>query len=206
MRLRRSTLAKALFALSILMAVYAFRFQILRGAGHFLIRQDEPSKADAIIVLSGNPFDRGKKAAELFKAGWSPRIVVTGGEKSALLDAYGIHVLSCEVTRRAVINQGVDSSAIETLCEGSSTWEEYEAIKAQCKARGWDKIMVVSSLFHTRRINHFLRGGLAGAGIEMVLVGAPESAFDEEEWWKKEEGLIFLNNEYIKFFYYWMKY
>jgi uncharacterized SAM-binding protein YcdF (DUF218 family) len=206
MRIRR----KFIFKLSLLglvaFTLYSFRFSILSGAGNFLIRQDDPTPVDAIYVLSGNPVDRGRKAAALYHQGFSPVVVCTGGEKSTLLEAYGKEVVTCDITRQVLIRMGVDSSHIALLCKGTSTYEEYEAIKAQCKEKGWNKIMVVSSLFHTRRINNFFRSGLAEAGIELVLIGAPESGFSEAEWWKKEEGLIFLNNEYIKILYYLVKF
>jgi hypothetical protein len=66
--------------------------------------------------------------------------------------------------------------------------------------------MVVSSLFHTRRIHEFFRLRLYFQGVEMVLRGAPESSFDENLWWKREPGLLFVNSEYIKMGYYWLKY
>ena len=84
--------------------------------------------------------------------------------------------------------------------------EEFEAIKDMCKQRDWKTSMVVSSLFHTRRIHEFFRLPLYFEGIEMVLRGAAERSFDEQNWWTKEPGLIFLNNEYIKMGYYWLKY
>ncbi|MFN8395686.1 MAG: YdcF family protein [Bacteroidia bacterium] len=179
---------------------------ILRAMGHYLIVQDKLSQVEAMFVLSGNSFDRGREAAWLYRAGWSPKVVCLGGETNPALELYGICDLTYETTMRVLIDRRVPRSAIDSLPEGTSTFEEFEAITRYCKARNLKKIMVVSSLFHTRRIHEFFRMRLAFEGIEMVLRGADEEAFDEDAWWKAEPGLLFVNSEYIKLFYYWAKY
>lgn len=204
MRIRRKHVFKFFVCLSLLTLLFCNRYVILRGFGTFLIRVDEPQKTEAIFVLSGNAVDRGARAAELFKEGVSPLLICLGGEKSDVLEAWGIQVKTCEVTQKAILLKGVDSAHIELLCEGTSTFEEFEAILRYCKSHHMTKIGVVSSLFHTRRINNFFRKKLANAGIQLCLFGASESSFDEAEWWKKEEGMIFLNNEYIKMGYYFL--
>jgi hypothetical protein len=40
----------------------------------------------------------------------------------------------------------------------------------------------------------------------VLLHGAPASSFQESSWWTSEEGLIMLNNEYVKLAYYHIKY
>lgn len=179
---------------------------MLRAVGHYLIVQDDLSRVEAMFVLSGNSFDRGREAAKLYRAGWSPKVVCLGGETNSALELYGICDLTYETTKRVLIEQQVPRSAIDSLPEGTSTFEEFEAIKRYCKARSLKKIMVVSSLFHTRRIHEFFRLRMALEGIDMVLRGADEEAFDEDAWWKAEPGLLFVNSEYIKLVYYWTKY
>jgi hypothetical protein len=66
--------------------------------------------------------------------------------------------------------------------------------------------MVLSSKLHTHRINEVFRKKLKDAGITLVVRGAPSSQFDEMHWWQSENGLIAVNNEWIKRMYYWWKY
>ena len=44
------------------------------------------------------------------------------------------------------------------------------------------------------------------AGVDLIIRAAKNSRFNELEWWKTEEGLIAINNEWIKTLYYWWKY
>jgi hypothetical protein len=47
---------------------------------------------------------------------------------------------------------------------------------------------------------------LAGLPVTLEMVAVPYAGFDQTNWWKNETGLITLNNEYIKWFYYLFKY
>lgn len=179
---------------------------ILRGMGRLLIVQDPLERCEALFVLSGNAFDRGREAARLHAEGWAPKVVCLGGEKNPALELYGIADLSWQSTRRVLLEEGVPAAAIDSLPLGTSTFEEFEAIADYCHARGLRRVMVVSSLFHTRRIDEFFRIRLKLDGVDMVLRGADESGFDEDRWWEEEAGLLFLNSEYIKLGYYWLRF
>jgi uncharacterized SAM-binding protein YcdF (DUF218 family) len=192
--------------LGILLLSAVMHRPILRGIGHFLIVQDALRETPAIFVLSGNSLDRGKEAAKLYHQGWAPRIVCLGGEPHSTLELYGIHDLGFEMTKRVLLEEGVPNSAIDSLPEGTSTFEEFVAIERYCKQHRLQQITVVSSLFHTRRIDEFFRLRLHLQGIEIVLRGADESMFEEDAWWKAEPGLLFVNSEYIKLLYYWTRY
>jgi uncharacterized SAM-binding protein YcdF (DUF218 family) len=202
MKSRRSLL-RAGIALALLAL---FHRQILLGIGGYLIVEDPLRKVDAIYVLSGNAQDRGKAAAALYQQGYAPELVCLGGEEHDDLQLYGINLLTATMTQKVALAAGAPDSVIRLLPEGSSTFEEFEAITADCKARGYQDIMVVSSRFHTRRIHMFFRKRLCFEGINLVLRGSYESSFDERAWWKKEPGLLFVNNEYIKMAYYWLRY
>ena len=192
--------------LGLLLLLVLLHRPLLRAVGDYLIVQDDLEPVEAIFVLSGNSFDRGQEAARLYHQGWSPRVVCLGGEHSPGLQLYGIQDLTFEGTRRVLREQHVPEAAIDSLPEGTSTFEEFVAIERYCKQRGMHKVMVVSSCYHTRRIDAFFRLRLHLAGIEMVLRGSHETDIDEATWWRSEPGLIFVNNEYIKYFYYWTRY
>lgn len=205
-RIRRRLAIRSAILLLVLAFLFLGRNRILRAIGHHLIVQDPVEQVDALFVLSGNSFDRGREAARLYKAGHAPTVVCLGGEPNPALELYGIHDLTGQMTQGVLREEGVPNSAIELLPEGTSTFEEFQAIVERCHARGWKTVMVVSSLFHTRRIHEFFRLRLHFEGIRMVLRGSAESAFSEDEWWKREPGLIFVANEYIKRLYYWLRY
>ena len=58
----------SLIALAIVLGLaWSFRWPLLRGVGHFLIKPDKEVPADAVYVLGGSPLERGVEAARLLK-------------------------------------------------------------------------------------------------------------------------------------------
>lgn len=199
---------------------FVFRIKILRETGQFLISEDELQKAEAMFVLGGDSYDRGNLAADLYRKGFSGKIVCLGENIPTVFRALGISYSESEVTEINIEmsfknpenpitsdtgNSGVDSSVV-ILKKGTSTMEEVESILAFCNAYNLKKVIIISSKFHTRRIRMVCEKILKNTGIEFIIAGAPSSIYSEEEWWKSEEGLIMLNNEYVKLFYYLLKY
>ncbi len=203
-KLRRFLILVGIFLLCITV-VYVARRPLMRAAGHFLVKEDSLALCDAIFVLSGNPNDRSLEAARLYKAGFAPRIICTGESIQRILLCVGDSTDEADLSRLALLDAGIPDEHIEALHIGTSTREESDAILVYCKARGLKKIMVVSDKFHTRRINFAFRKHYQDAGIELVLRGCPHTAYSEDLWWGTEDGLIVVNNEYVKLLYYYIR-
>lgn len=199
-------LRNLLVFVAVVLLLFALRVPILKGLSSYLTKTDAPQKVDVIFVLSGAAYDRGMKAADMYKQGCAPRIVCTGGNKDGNALALGREYLECELTRSAVLLTGVDSSVVTTLPEGTSTFEESEAIEKYCIDRNIRSCIVVTSLFHTRRVASTVKKRLERAGIDTYLVGAPSRFYEPTAWWKSEYGLLDVNNEYVKLAYYLVKY
>ena len=185
--------------------VYAARRPIMRVFGNYLIQEDELTTCEALFVLSGNPKDRALEAARLLKAGYAPKVICTGESVHRILLVVGDSTDEAGLSRMELLAAGVPDNQIEVLHIGTSTREESEAILAYCKIKGLKKIMVVSDKFHTNRIDYAFRDVFEDAGIQLVLRGSPSNAYSESNWWANEEGLIMVNNEYIKLMYYYIK-
>jgi len=185
--------------------VYALRRPIMRVVGNYLIQEDELATCEALFVLSGNPKDRAMESARLLKAGYAPKVVCTGESVHRILLVVGDSTDEADLSRMELLDAGVPENQIEVLHIGTSTREESEAILAYCKIKGLKKIMVVSDKFHTNRIDYAFRNVFEDAGIQLVLRGCPSTAYSESNWWANEEGLIMVNNEYIKLMYYYIK-
>ncbi len=189
-----------------LLVLYLLRVPILRTIGNILIYEDHPVKVDAAFILSGASYERGIKAVKLYKEGFIPVLIPTGGIISGTLKAAGIEMTDAELTQKVLISEGVDSSAIHLLQAGSSTFEESEEILGYSIQRGYSRIMIISSKFHTRRIKSVFTDKFEEANIAIVVVGSEPQTYDTNQWWLSEEGLLFVNNEYVKSVYYWLKY
>ncbi|MCB9234907.1 MAG: YdcF family protein [Bacteroidia bacterium] len=202
---KRKTLLLLGIPLLILLVLFLFRQPILRAMGNYLIYNDELEPVEAIFVLAGGAKERGTEAARLYHLGISKHLLCTGEEESIPL-ANGTWIGMGELTRNFILAGGVDSAAIELIPVGTSTFEEYSAIKDYCLGHGLTKIIILSSEFHTRRVSQVFKRDFAKAGIQAIIRGAPDANLADKEWWQTENGLVFVNNEYIKILYYWVKY
>ncbi len=188
-----------------LLVLFLVRVPILKGLAGFLDHTDVPIKVDAGFVLSGAASERTQRAMEMYPA-FAPVLVTTGEMVSQALLALDQHYTSAEVMRDALLRAGADSSDVRMLPRGTSTYEESEEILGYSVGSGYKRVMIVSSLHHTRRIHHVFERKFREADIEVVVIGAQPLDYDPGNWWNDEEGLIFVMNEYAKLVYYWWKY
>jgi uncharacterized SAM-binding protein YcdF (DUF218 family) len=196
-----------LVAIGILMALlWAFRYPVLRGVGNFLITADAIEPSDAVYALGGSPLERGAEAAHLLRAGMAPVAYCTGLNVPASLQAEGLLITEAEQTRKVALKAGAHPAQVELLVVGTSTWEESEAILLHARQQGYKSIILVSTEFHLRRVGRVFRKRFAREGVDVRLHAAPSVAYNSERWWESEEGLLMVNNEYVKLLYYWIKY
>ena len=189
-----------------LASLWLFRHAILRTTGEMLIVHDDELPCDAIYVLGGAPEERGREAAHLISRGMAPYMVVTGSNIPSVLLAEGLPLTEAELSRNAALRAGADSLHIEMLIKGTSTWEEAAAILDHASDRGHKVIAIVSTEFHMRRVARVFRKRFADTDIEVRLHAANSLRYDAARWWANEEGLLMVNNEYVKLVYYWLRY
>lgn len=197
-----------LFVLIILVGgIYLLRYSIMRGVGNFLVQEDTPQKAEAMFILSGQADERMDYALYIDKEmGLAPRIMTLGAGISPTLIAMNMALNDAEVGRGALIRGGIDSMRIEALPIGTSTFEESEEILGFSQVRGYKKIIILSSKFHTRRVRSVFKKKFRKAGIEVVVLGAEPKDYELDKWWEDETALLFVNNEYVKLLYYAFRY
>lgn len=185
---------------------FVFRYAIFAALGHYLVHEEKIEQAIPIFVLSGNAYDRGNTAASLFKANKATKIFCTGANISNDLKAEGVLKTEAQVTKDFLLKCQVPDSLMQLIPEGTSTMEERNLIHSYCIQYHIREIGIVTSKFHTRRVNSIFKKSFSKQGIKVKIVGAKNSTFDEEHWWQSENGLIAFAVEYIKLFYYKLKY
>lgn len=195
--------AIAVFALFILLIL--FRVPLMRSIGSYLIDDTEAVQCDMIFVLGGNSYDRGKEAAKLYENELTESLVCTGGNVPNVLEALDTLLYEAEITKQLLINWGVNQEHIDALTSSTSTQEESEEILEYCIKSSVKRIGILSSKFHLRRTRNVFENTFANEEVELYFFGAPSSVYSEEEWWKSEEGMIMVNNEYMKLLYYFIK-
>ena len=193
-------------ALVVAILIYIFRVQLLQGAGRFLVAEDAPQSTEVLVVLGGNSLERATEALNWYRAGRVKLLVCTGGNIPSALEAVGQPMFEAELTRKFLLEQGVDTNRVIALTGSTSTLEESQEVRAWAEAQGLREITVLSSRFHTGRVKRVFEKAFADSPTLVYTAGAPALGYDEDEWWKSEEGLIMVNNEYIKSLYYLLKY
>ncbi|MCI4670140.1 MAG: YdcF family protein [Bacteroidia bacterium] len=179
-----------------------FKVQIATFMGNYLIHEDNNTKVDAAFVLAGLPTERLPYAKKLYDEGLFPVVVTTGEHIDSDLKVLEMPWSDAKVGKIVLTRMGIDSSNIVMLEQGLNTFEESEEILGFAQARGYKRIMVVSSKFHTRRIKNVFKKKFANEGIEVVIKGAPALEYSIDQWWLSKHGLTFVLNEYIKLVYY----
>ncbi len=197
-------------SISLCLSFFIYRKAILSGIGRFLtVAESEaitPSN-QTFFVLGGNGFERGKGAALLAQEFPSAQFICTGGgDTLTQMRAFGIHYTSSKLTRKCMVESGVDSLRVFELGKATSTFEESEEILTYCINNNLKEISVVSSDFHLRRMSMVFGEKFQEKGILVHFFGTETKDFKAESWWTFEAGLITTFNEYIKIVYYVFKY
>jgi len=201
-----SRLTKILLGFILLFGIiYLARNPILRGIGNYLIVEDTSQSVDAAFILSGSVIERTQEAMKAYRIE-APILICMGETISSDLKAYGVIRTDAELERDALIRQGADSMDVRMLKRGTSTFEESEEILGYAFAEDFDRIMIISSKFHTRRIDKVFRDKFRERGIEIVIRGSDPISYKTDTWWQEESGMIFVTNEYLKLLYYAYKY
>lgn len=181
-----------------------------RGAGRFLVVNDDlPPRADAIVVLAGSIADRVLEAADLYRAGVAPRVLVTRERLPAgLAELHALGVSppeSDQITREALVRLGVPPGAIATLRRRTtSTATEARTIARHACAHGLRSLVVVTSRTHTRRARLILRRAL-GSEVALTIRGSRYDPFPASRWWRRRHAAKQLLGEYEKLAHHWLR-
>jgi uncharacterized SAM-binding protein YcdF (DUF218 family) len=170
------------FAALLLLATFAWCFLILSV---FLFgRVDEARPVDAIVVLGAAQYDgrpspvlraRLDHAIDLYRSGYSSRLIVTGGV------GVGDTVSEAEVAMRYAARQGVDPESILLERGGLSSEESMAAVAELMKGHDLRSALLVSDPFHMLRLRLLaLRFGVRAHSSPTR--SSPISLGSDEEW------------------------
>lgn len=167
-----------------------------------MISETNLSHADAIVVLGGNSLERGQHASELFHKGLADEVWCSGGNVPTVLTALDTVLFEAQISKNILVLNNVPEDACIALTESTSTYEEAQEILDFASSKSVDTLIVVSSKFHTRRVGNVFDSAFEDSGITVLISGAPSLTYDEDSWFSSEQGMIMVNNEYMKLLYY----
>lgn len=175
------------------MAAYALRRPLLIAFANALTVDDDLVKADLIYLLGGDAHIRPVHAARLYRGGFAPRIIITGNAQQPDSTNPVIQLLAIE---------GVPHTAVMTLQlppGATSTQDEGRALRQYLQGNSIQRVIVVTSAYHTRRARWTLRRELHGVSVDLRMSAAPDPRFDASNWWQSEEGFVAYLTEALKF-------
>lgn len=179
-----------LIALAVVLVV--FHRPLLNAAGRFLIVTDPLDRADVIIVLSGGRRDeRVRQAADLYRAGYAPRVLLSGGE--ALMD-----LPTPDLQRLQARKHGIPDSALLFEVASTSTGEQAAFLRPILERQRVRRAIVVTSSYHTRRTRYLFQKAFTGSTVEIRVYPVQQDVFNPVDWWTRESDTETVVLEYIK--------
>ena len=176
---------------------------LLYYGGRFLQHEDPLVKADAIFVLSGTRVERPLEAADLYKEGWAPLIVLSPGRPEAgefLLRDRGIVLpTETELSRDALVQIGIPATAVAaTFGYIDNTAQEAALVRAMVTKNRWRRVIIVTSKYHTRRAAFAFRRALEGTGVQVIMRASRYDPSDPARWWRSRPDFRFASSEMQK--------
>ena len=153
-----------------------------------------PVKADVLVVLGGTP-DRAVRAAELFKQGEAPRILVSGGGDSAS-------------NKKLLERNGVTNTVIIMEDKSRTTRENAEYSIPLLRQLGAHRVIIVTTWYHSRRavacFEHFAPDITFYSNPSYFGYGGKAGDEKRKADWKRARR--YADSEYFKLLGYWVCY
>jgi uncharacterized SAM-binding protein YcdF (DUF218 family) len=191
----------------VLVGLFLFRAPLLTGLARLWIVDEPLSKADAIVVLGGGLQSRPFVAAELYKQGLAPKVVVMNIEPRNT-EELGLTQSETSLLKDVLIKRGVPEESLVFIGnEVSSTYEEALALRDWVETTKARRLIIPTEPFHTRRVNWLFEKMLnkGGTPVEVLVTSTKPVSSVSSNWWQTERGLIEFQNEVVKFVYYVVK-
>ena len=187
-----------LFFMGFLFLLFVLRHPLMRFAGQFWVLDEPVTQSDALIVLGDDNFggDRAFHAAELYREGVAPVVVASG---RLLRRSAGM----AEIIQHDLESFGVPTASIVPLpSRAENTREEAGEVAKLIHARGWKRVILVTSNYHARR-TRFIYGRVLPASVTFRVSGAHDAEFDPALWWQTRQGQKLFFTELVGYVVAW---
>ncbi|NVM21326.1 MAG: YdcF family protein [Desulfobacterales bacterium] len=211
--IRRTLFHLVTLVLIALMLVALFFGRILTEAGEFLVLDEEPVHAGAVVVLyTGTEwYPRLMEAAALYREGLADKVVINGNRKTKILrrlEEMGFQ--SCcawhENALRILALQGVPREAVITVNAEDvyDTVTEARVVGDALIEAGISDIIITTSKYHIRRARYIWKH-THPKQFNICTVAARNDPFSPKGWWKDGRQIRWVMTEYGAWIYYLWK-
>ena len=169
------------------------------GIGQWLMVADPVQPAKAIVVLSGRVPFRAMEAAAIYRDGLAPEVWLTKeavGPEEQALQRLGVAVVRGEAYNREALERlGVKPEAIRLLDDGvRNTVDEMRLIAAELGRNGGDRVIIVTSKAHSRRVRATWTA-IVGDSPKAVVRYAREEPYGASGWWRNTRDALDVSRE-----------
>jgi uncharacterized SAM-binding protein YcdF (DUF218 family) len=160
-----------------------------QNAKALLTKESGPVRADAMIVLGGGWNERPDRAAELFREGAAPRIILSGEG-------------DCETNLLLLVKAGVPENAVETECKARSTRENALFTLPMLRKAGARRVILVTTWYHSRRALACFRH----YAPDIEFYSRPSLYACDRADWSQKAVAPYIRKEFAKLPGYWVCY
>lgn len=184
---------------AMLLSIALFFKPILVSLANYLIVEDEPYKADVIVVLAGEVTgERINYAVELYKKGYSKKLLLSGWSNSKVAD-------TAFTMRRIALEEGIPDSAILMETRSTSTYENAVFSSRIIQENGFNSIILVTSTYHSKR-SKYIFAKVLNKNIKIISCPAKVQYYNPNKWWNSRKGRKTFIDEYKKLIGYYIYY
>jgi len=176
--------------------LYSFRSAFLIGISELLVENHPVKETELLLILGGDVTSTADYTASIYYRVQPGLILVSPNNRAK------------QVVGRLANLHHLPRERIQILPSRrvvTSTYEEAIAMANYSRRVPFKSVTIVTVTFHTGRAYWIFRRILP-KDVEVRMAGAPEEGFSRSHWWQTERGLIAVNNEFLKWVYYWWNY
>lgn len=187
--LRRRSRRLALFLVGVIALAVALAIS-LPMIGTWLVVADPLVPSDAIFVLDGRTPSREVEAVDLYRRGLATFIGLSLAHDPQKVVRRLAHMPPPqEAARGILVTLGVPEPAILLMAtEVANTEEELAAIAQMAHARGFRRVILVSSPSHTRRIR-IMWDSRHQRSLPALVHPSRYDEFPAKRWWRSRRSL-----------------
>ncbi len=193
--------------------VYFSLGALLAALGGFLVRTDNPTPVDAVVVLSTGVeyYPRLIEAARLFQEGYTEKVVINGNRKTEVLrDLEERGFTPCcpwqENSVRILALLGVPRDRVLAVSaeDAYDTVSESDVVGRELIQAGMTSIIITTSKSHTRRAHNIWEHNFPDQ-LSIQMVAARTDPYSPTGWWKEGRQIRWVLAEYGAWLYYFWK-
>ena len=179
------------FVLLVVVAIFLFQQKIPHKLiGQYLSPSDNLTKADAIVVVSGDT-DRIQHAIDLYKQGYAPKLILSGAAK----EGFTSNALAMQIEAS---QSGIPSEDVILEEKAYNTYENATYTKEIVLSQGIKNIILVSSPYHQRRVYETFKNVFKGSEVKLQNNPSTYSSWRPDSWWKSDKNLHLTQEESLK--------